>query len=564
MGLHGHRLTVRSLGLAVAMTCAPLTAFAQGISSELETLRQEIQRLQQRLNTLEQRQNEQRQTPESRPTPDPGQKVQQPPSAEPPKNVQQPSPVQPKNVQQPASPEQPKSAQQPASPEQPTKADLIPVRQGPVGMIVPAVAPAPGEREVTLEREHPFETLGLGKPELGGVRFSGFFVGSANFNSHIQMVPEFAGGIPATSEPRSLDFRFDQFALGAFKTFSPWLSAGASIEIERHAHRHSHGFGPAFGCPGVGMCIEQFGTEEIETEVNLHRFNITGIAPIGNGVAISFGRFDTPFGYERHDAALNLTATTSELQRFGRPQSMTGFQIAYQFAPWLDATAWVVNRWENETTEDPLEDNNRDKSFGGRIGFTPLHGEQLLNFGIGGWWGPEQSNDTAHPRWIIDADVTWTPFKRLLVAAEFLYGGESGVSFRRRGIPFAAAAVNDEDVNWLGLYALAHYDVFEWLGVSFRYGYFNDLDGARTGVKQVLQSFTIAPILHLSRLIPDLRPVGVTYTRTRHPLDWVDIRLEYRFNHSNKHVFSDEPPGVPILRADRDAHQVTLQFVVNY
>src|SRR5206468_8803458 len=112
------------------------------------------------------------------------------------------------------------------------------------------------------------------------------------------------------------------------------------------------------------------------------------------------------------------TATTSEVNRFGRPMSMTGFQAAYQFTPWLDATAWVVNRWENETTEDPLEDNNRDKSFGGRVGFTPLSGAQLLNFGLGGWWGPEQDDDTKHDRWILDLDVTWTPLPRLLLAGE--------------------------------------------------------------------------------------------------------------------------------------------------
>src|SRR5437667_2329845 len=365
----------------------------------------------------------------------------------------------------------------------------------------PAVGPRPGEREIQLEREHPAEMAGLPKPEIGGVRISGFFVGSANYNSHIQMVPEFAGNAGVSSEPRSLDFRFDQFTIGAYKTFSPWLSAGASLEVERHGHRHSHGFDPEIGCPSPGdPCIEQFGAEEITTEVSLHRFNITGIAPIGNGLALSFGRFDTPFGYERHYAALNLTATTSELQRFGRPQSMTGITAAYQFAPWLDAMAWIVNRWENETTEDPLEDNNRDKSFGARIGFTPLQGAQLLNFGIGGWWGPERDDDGKHERWIIDADLTWSPMARLLFAAEVVYGGESGVSFRRRGLPFPAAAARDRDVNWLGLYALAHYDIMPWLGLSFRYGLFNDFDAARTGVAQILQSFTIHAIIHPHQL----------------------------------------------------------------
>jgi hypothetical protein len=429
----------------------------------------------------------------------------------------------------------------------------------------PTVAPRPGEREIQLEREHPLEVLGLSKPDISGFRFSGFFSGSASFNSHIQMVPEFAGGGQALSDPRSLNFRFDKFSFGVAKTFASWLSAGAAVEVESHRDRHTHG-GPTFGCPDpAAFCIERFGAEEAETEIELHRFNITGVVPLGNGLALSFGRFDTPFGIERHDPNLLLTATSAELFQFGRPNSMTGFQASYQFAPWLDLMAWAVNRWENETTHDPFDDNNRAKSFGGRLGITPFAaGGQLLNIGLGGWWGEEQTDDTANPRWIVDLDVTWSPVPRLILAGEAVYGGESNVSFRRRGVPFAAPAVTGKDVNWWGLYALAHYDIYDWLGLTFRYGFFRDEDAARTGVEQSLQSFTVAPILHLSRLVPALRPLGITYPRTAHPLNWVDVKLEYRANHSNRPVFSDAAPNVPIFSADHWSHQLQLQFVVNY
>lgn len=427
----------------------------------------------------------------------------------------------------------------------------------------PAAPPAP-EREITLDREHPFELLGLPKPEAAGARFNGFFAASASYNSRVQMVPEFAGGAPALADPESVNFRFDTFTLGVSKTFAPWLSAAASIEVESHRDRHSHGFDPAFGCPGAGVCIERFGSEEAETEVDLHRFHITGIVPLGTGLALSFGRFDVPFGVERHDQNLLLTATTSEVFQFGRPTSMTGFQGTYAFTPWLDLTAWVVNRWEAVTTHDPFDDNNRAKSVGGRLGFTPLPTARLLNIGLGGWWGHEQADDTAHRRWLVDLDVTWSPLPRLLLAGEAIYGGEEGVSFRERGIPFPAGAVDDEDVRWWGFYLLAHYDLRDWLGLSFRYGFFRDEDGARTGVEQTLQSWTVAPVLHLSRLVPGLRPAGVAYPRSRHSLDWVDLKLEYRLNHSSRPVFSDRRPGVDILDADRTSHQLQLQFVVNY
>ncbi len=229
------RRYVRALGIVTVglIALAPLRGFAQTVP-EVEQLKQELKRLQDRLQKLEQ-------------------------------------------------------AQLAPAPATPPATSLIPVAAQ-----APPMTPRPGEQEIRLDREHPFEMFGLTKPELGGVRFSGFFIGSANYNSRLQMVPEFAGSTPVSSEPKHFDFRFDKFTFGAYKTFAPWLSAGASLEVENTVQRHSHGFDPDFGCPGAGLCIEQFGSEAGTTEVSLHRMNITGVAPIGNGLAISLGRFDSP------------------------------------------------------------------------------------------------------------------------------------------------------------------------------------------------------------------------------------------------------------------------------
>jgi len=73
-----------------------------------------------------------------------------------------------------------------------------------------AVPAAAQDREISLDRGAELQALGL--------RISGFFVGSYNYNSRIQVVPEFAGSAPVSSEPGHTDFRFDQFSIGAFKT----------------------------------------------------------------------------------------------------------------------------------------------------------------------------------------------------------------------------------------------------------------------------------------------------------------------------------------------------------
>jgi hypothetical protein len=438
-----------------------------------------------------------------------------------------------------------------------------------------ALAQTSQEREIQLQpqlppsviRDSPLEAIGLRKLDIAGLRISAFLVGSFSYNSGLQMVPDFAGGAPALADPGSSNFRFDKFGLSVAKTFAPWLSASASMEVENHRDRHTHLISPSatdrLGCP-VGQACERFGAEEAETEINLDKFNLTGVAPLGNGLSLSIGRFDVPFGIERHDEPLLLTATTSEVFRFGRPDRMTGFQIGYPFAPWLDVSTWIVNRWENEVTgEEDFNDNNRDKSFGGRIGFTPVARDALLNFGIGGFYGPEQDDNNSNKRWVLDFDFTWSPLARLLFAGEIVYGGESNREMRERGIPVAAPE-EVRGVHWWGTYVLASYDFLEWLGFAFRYGYFDDIDGGRTGVKQILQSWTFVPILHLSRLIPDLAPTGAAFPRSRTPIDWVNLKLEYRLNHSNKPVFSDTKPGNAILEGDKTSHQVQLQVVVNF
>jgi hypothetical protein len=183
--------------------------------------------------------------------------------------------------------------------------------------------------------------------------------------------------------------------------------------------------------------------------------------------------------------------------------------------------------------------------------------------GLGAFFGPEQNEDSANNRWVIDVDATWSPLRRLLLAAEGIWGGEDRVFLRQRGIPFPERR-GEVDARWWGFYVLAHYDLYDWLGLSFRYGLLDDMDGARTGVTQTLQSWTFAPIVHLSRLIPNLRPTGATYARTRHLIDWVDVKLEYRLNHSDKSVFSDAKPATPIREADKNSHQLQLQFVINF
>ena len=133
------------------------------------------------------------------------------------------------------------------------------------------------ERPITFDAR-PTRTVSLGELEI-----SGFAVGSASWNSHLQLVPEFAGGAQALAAPRQLNFRFDKVGLALSKRFGPTLSVSAAFEIESHADRHSHlRTNPATQCVGVPVPCETFGAETPTTESTLDKLALTWL-PWGGG-----------------------------------------------------------------------------------------------------------------------------------------------------------------------------------------------------------------------------------------------------------------------------------------
>jgi hypothetical protein len=429
---------------------------------------------------------------------------------------------------------------------------------------------------LALGQERP---ISLDAPSLGGgtrakmlgeLEISGFAVGSASWNSAIQMVPEFAGGAPALADVRQVNFRFDKVGVALTKRFGPTLSVSAAFEVESHKDKHSHlRTNAATQCVNVPVPCESFGAETPATDATLDKLSLSYMATPSLGIA--FGRFDVPFGIERHDEVLNMLATTSEIYHFAKPQNMTGLQTFLQFGPLVDFNFWVVNRWESHTTHEPFDDNNKSKSIGGRIGFSPMVRDQLLNFGIGGWYGAERSDPTntanlglnGPKRALVDIDATWSPSSRSAYVAELVYGKEEDVSFRARGWPVEAPAQANITPKWAGGFIMAHQEVGRSLGLTARYGYLHDQDAWRTGVAQRLQSITLASTIHLSALAGK-GPLAVTYPRTQIRIHEVDLKIEYRYNRSDRPVFSDAVPPLADVDPRKHGHQLQLQAAINF
>jgi Putative beta-barrel porin-2, OmpL-like. bbp2 len=427
----------------------------------------------------------------------------------------------------------------------------------------------------TLGQERP---ISLDAPSLGGARarllgeleISGFAVGSASWNSAIQMVPEFAGGAAALADPRQVNFRFDKVGVALTKRFGPALSVSAAFEVESHKDKHSHlRTNPATQCINVPAPCEAFGAETPATESTLDKLSITYMPTPALG--FGFGRYDVPFGIERHDEVLNMSATASEIYHFAKPQNFTGLQAFYQMGPLVDLNLWVANRWESHTTHEPFDDNNKSKSIGGRIGFSPGMRDALLNIGIGGWYGAERSDPAnaanlglnGPKRSVIDVDASFSPSSRSAYVAEVVWGKEEKVSFRARGWPVEAPAETDITPKWLGGFVMAHQEVGRSLGLTARYGYLHDQHAWRTGVAQGLQSLTLTSTLHLSALAGKA-PLAVAYPRTQVRIHEVDLKIEYRYNRSNQPVFADAVAPLGDEDPKKSSHQVQLQAAINF
>src|SRR5687767_6255247 len=155
-------------------------------------------------------------------------------------------------------------------------------------------------QERPISRDAPSLGGGTRAKMLGELEISGFAVGSASWNSAIQMVPEFAGGAPALADVRQVNFRFDKVGVALTKRFGPTLSVSAAFEVESHKDKHSHLRTNPVSATGQPQCMsgpipcESFGAETPATDSTLDKLAITWFPTPALG--FSFGRFDVPFG----------------------------------------------------------------------------------------------------------------------------------------------------------------------------------------------------------------------------------------------------------------------------
>jgi hypothetical protein len=214
------------------------------------------------------------------------------------------------------------------------------------------------------------------------------------------------------------------------------------------------------------------------------------------------GKFITPFGYEVIDGydGWNDNATRSLLFGFAIPFTHVGVRASYALTPQVTSSVMVVNGW------DLARDNNRSKSVGAQLTMTPL---DRLTVTVTGMSGPEQPDDDSQRRNLFDVVVIIRAHKLITIGVNTDQGAEQ--------------LALGEDQNWSGFSGYARIDPPGPLALSLRAEYFDDQDGIRTGVPQILREATVTPEV---RVTPRML-----------------VRADLRADRSNSRVFqkSDGP-----------------------
>jgi hypothetical protein len=254
-------------------------------------------------------------------------------------------------------------------------------------------------------------------------------------------------------------------------------------------------------------------SEPVHTHIEIDNLIFNWTPAGASALTLSFGRFDSPIGYERDDEPLNLIPTESFTAELARPVKFTGLLARYVVNPRLSLLALVANGWDREA------DNNSGKTAALKLQLFP--GEHFA-VGLSGLYGPESDATNGLQRALFSADATLQPLPSLILQAE-----------AHRGTERAAGAAGTS-LGWTAASATLFLRAARSFGLSVRADMVDDGDGATTGTPQTLRSVTLSP-WYFYREAEEGVFSNVEFTSFRLPA--FALRPALRFDHSDQPVF---------------------------
>jgi putative OmpL-like beta-barrel porin-2 len=281
------------------------------------------------------------------------------------------------------------------------------------------------------------------------------------------------------------------------------LALGIFREITSHAY--------VFGQLTTAVSQDPAGGDPI-TETEIDNLLVSVVPPGASNLNLTLGKLDLPIGFERDDEPLLFLASPSFNFALGRPVKMVGLSGTWTPGPKTEVSAFLFNGWDTEL------DPNQGKSGGVRLGLLP---QENLSLGLSGLYGVEGDPGATNDRYLLTLDYAWQPSWNWVVAGEASYGGDRGV-------------LAGKDATWGGgMLTLSHQFTRHW-GFAARAEVFRDGDGARTGLSQTLESYSLTPLWSLGVGREGIF-ANLPHTRVRIPR--LQARAEIRVNHSTEPYF---------------------------
>lgn len=267
-------------------------------------------------------------------------------------------------------------------------------------------------------------------------------------------------------------------------------------------------------------------------EAEIDNLQVSWAASPQRGLSLELGKLDSPLAIERDDAPLNFQATPSFVFQLARPVKFTGILAREAFSPKFEGYAILANGW------DLSSDNNRAKT-GALYGvWSPW---EIAHFGLGVIHGAEKPDRTGDARTTGIATILVQQTPSWVWGEEFVYGSEPH------------SAPDGGTARWFGDMFFTHHRLGARWAMTLRTDYFDDIDGARTGRRQVLRSLTVSPQYLVGG---GFFGVYRYLDRTSLRIPELALRLDLRYDRSTQRVFPGRNDEIR-----RDNTSATFQVV---
>jgi Putative beta-barrel porin-2, OmpL-like. bbp2 len=353
-----------------------------------------------------------------------------------------------------------------------------------LALALPAAAlerPSPGEQP-----EHRMNGVGLRTPEPKHEAESQDW----HYGGFIDLGYSLDANFPANHlfRSRSTTPRVNELDLnmaGAYLRKDATEQSRWGMELMGHGGQDAKEFGFATNEPKVGSSdqLRHFG-----------RANLSYLAPVGNGLTIQGGLFNSFIGYDSLYAKDNINYTRPWGGDY-TPYLMFGINVSYPFTSQLTGTLFVINEYFH------LAHANDVPSYGGQVAYkaaSSLTVKETI------YYGPDQAA-TSLEFWRLFSDsiVEWKegPF---VVALDYQIGTER-----------IAAAPGSPRAFWTHASVPMRWNVYGPWSLALRPEFYWDRNGRLTGSEQFITAVT-------------------TTVEYRMPYRWTNtiLRMEYRFDES--------------------------------